>query len=67
MAYGKLAVIKSYGEKPTFVLLDRNKEPFFYFPDPTDWLMKKLGHMVMFTSSGKSWQVEDKKIRDNNI
>jgi hypothetical protein len=46
MAYGKLAVIKTFGEKPTFVILDKDENVLTTVPDFNDWMLKRIGKIV---------------------
>jgi len=59
MAYGKLGVLKTYGEKPTFVILDSNGCLDSTIPDMSDWLIKRVGKLVSLTVTDKHFQVAD--------
>ena len=57
--YGKLAVLKSYGEKPTFAILGKNGQIEEVIPNVEEWLLKRIGKTISFTLSDIYWQVCD--------
>ena len=59
MAYGKLSVIKSYGRKPTFVLLDRKGKVCYTIPDINDFLLKNLGRIMDVAVTDTRFQVSN--------
>ena len=63
MSYGKLAVIKTIGERPVFVILDREDNPATIIPDVNNWLMERLGRTISFTLSDVYWQLCDQEER----
>lgn len=64
MAYGKLAVIKTYGEKPIFSILDKEDRPTTIIPDFHDWMMKRVGHKINLFISDKYFQVTDEECKE---
>jgi hypothetical protein len=58
MAYGKLVVLKSYGEKPVFVVEDGNGNQT-NIPDFAEWLFRRIGHDVNVFISDTYFQVCD--------
>ena len=59
MAYGKLSVIKTYGSKPTFVLLDRKGKVCYTIPDINDFLLKNVGKMVDVAVTSGRFQISN--------
>jgi len=59
MAYGKLAVIKTVGERPTFVILDKDGQVITTIPDLNDWMLQRLGKIVSLFLSDAYFQIVD--------
>lgn len=59
MSYGKLAVIKTVGEKPTFVILDKDDNILITIPDLNDWMLKRIGTTVTLFLSDAHFQMTD--------
>ena len=53
MAYGKLEVIKSYGEKPVFKIGD------VILPDLATWLFERLGKTMNLYVCDAHFQITD--------
>jgi hypothetical protein len=53
MAYDRLEVIKSYGEKPLFKVGDE------IIPDLADWLLKRVGKLVNVYVCDAHFQITD--------
>jgi hypothetical protein len=63
MSYGKLGVIKTIGERPTFCLLDKEGNPATIVPDMMEWLMRRVGKTVSLFISDAHFQVTDEDER----
>ena len=61
MAYGRLAVLKMIGEKPTFVILDKEENILATVPDLNDWMFKKIGKIVSLFESSAYFQLVDQE------
>uniref|UniRef100_A0A6M3ISJ0 Uncharacterized protein n=1 Tax=viral metagenome TaxID=1070528 RepID=A0A6M3ISJ0_9ZZZZ len=59
MSWGKLGVLRTYGEKPTFVILDEDGRPDVTIPDISDWLLKRVGRTVSLTYTDKYFELAD--------
>jgi len=64
MSYGKLKVVKTYGEKPLFVIVGREGQESIPIPDLTEWLMKRLDHTINMFVSDKYFQVADEDYKE---
>lgn len=60
MAYGKLGIIKTIGNRPVFCILDVENKPIMTIPDLEDWMMQKIGHTVDLFVSNEYFQLSDK-------
>jgi len=61
MAYGKLAVLKTYGEKPAFVILDKDENILAIIPDFSEWAFTKIGKIVSLFESNAYFQLVDQE------
>jgi hypothetical protein len=59
MTFGKLGVLKSYGEKPTFAILDEDGQPETIIPQLDVWLIERLGNDVSIFISDTYFQISD--------
>jgi hypothetical protein len=59
MAYGKLGIIKTKGERTVFVLLDENGMEKTIIPDINLWLWERLGKNIDLNITEKFWQITD--------
>lgn len=62
--FGKLAVIKTVGEKPTFVILDKDNNILITIPDLNDWMLERIGTTVSFFLSDAYFQLTDEKQKE---
>ncbi len=63
MSYGRLAVLKMVGERPTFCILDKEGSIMIIIPDFIDWMLKRVGIIVNFSISDSHFQIVDEEIK----
>lgn len=63
MSFGRLAVLKMVGERPTFCILDKGGSIIVIIPDFVDWMLKRVGTIVSFSISDAHFQIVDEEIK----